>query len=423
MVKGPLYAQIPGQLGYQSVYLPTGQEVLPRQNPLVLMASMADKSVQKYTGNTNNKQKPIELKYLVVNSPEFQFYEFDPERTRSTTLSASINTTVTTIPLASVSGLSPKDLIKINSTAEIMRIVSVGSISVVVERAFSSTLAANTSFPSSLSADSAQSATSGDTVIRLGPSMEEGSYSIQRERSTSTRRIGHTQILRTDVFQTGTQAAQDSNITIAEERYDAVKNQELAELYLDHEYIAFLGKLNRASRDGEVIRATQGILDFITTNSVAASALAGSGSTITLDKIEDMAYRANKRGGKKYFLIGNEGFRYIAKLAKETATFRTNNETGATSFGISPDMCFNVFGNIEFVYYPLMDLAPLNKQIVAIDPDQLMLCALKDRALQWKDQTQQNDYDGRAGRWLTEFGVIPLNEKMHSRFTAFTFFT
>lgn len=422
MATGPLYAVVPGQLGYQSVYLPTGQEILARQNPLVIMASLATGGVAPYLGNTNNKQKPVSLKMMVVPSPEFQFYEFDPERTRTTTLSANINTTTTTIPISSADGFNIKDEIHLPSTGEIMRVTAVGANVLTVERAFSSTLASNTVFPSSLTQDSASSATSGASVVRLGPAMEEGSFAIYRDRKQATRRIGHTQILRTDVIQTGTEQAQEPSITIAEERFEKIKLQELAELYLDHEYIGWFGKLHRASRDGEVIRTTQGMLNFISTNNVAASALQGGGSQITVDKLEDMIYRANKRGGKKTFLVGNEGFRYIAKLVRETSTINEYSSANDNKFGFSPDMIFGVFGQADFVYYPLMDLAPLNKQIVAIDPDQLMLCTLRDRALKWTDNTQQNDYDGRAGRWLTEFGVVPLNEKQHHRFTGFTFF-
>jgi hypothetical protein len=420
---GPLYAVIPGQLGYQSVYLPTGKEVLPRQNPLLLMANLAKGDVQKYTGNTSAKQQPIQLKMIVVPSAEFQFYEIDPERARTTTLSSDVGTGTTTFPVASTEGFNEKDLVKISQTGEIVRVSEVLSGALRVERAFSSSLTDNTVFPSSLTADAATDPSSGDTLIRLGPAMEEGSFAIFRDRKTSTRRIGHTQILRTDLIQTGTEMAQEPSMQIAEEKFEGIKNQELAELYIDHEYIAFHGKLHRASRNGEVIRATQGALEFIQTNNVAASTLQGAGSQFTLDKLEDMVYRANKRGGKKTYLVGNEGFRYIAKVAKETSTLNMNVNPGENKFGISPDMFINVFGQADFVYYPLMDTAPLNKQIIAIDPDQLMLCTLRDRALQWKDNTQQPDYDGRSGRYLTEMGVIPLNEKMHHRFTAFTFFS
>lgn len=425
MAKGPLYAALPGSLGYQSVYLPTGKEVLARQNPLLLMSTLNRGGATKYTGHVNEKQKPFQMEFIVVSSPEFQFYEIDPERTRKTTLSANINTTETVIGLTSVDGFHAKDTVKVTSTGEIMRISSVntGNNTITVERAFSSALASNTTFPSSLSQDSASSATSGDTVVRLGPAMEEGSYAIQRNRNTATRRIGHTQILRTDIIQTGTQQAQEPTIQISEEKFDEVKNQELAELYIDHEYLAFHSKLHRASRDGEVIRATEGLVDFISTNNVAASALQSSGSQFNIDKLEDMVYRAHKRGGKKVFLVGNEGFRYIAKVAKETSTLTQNVNPGDSSFGFAPDRFFNVFGQADFVYYPLMDDAPYNKDIIAVDPDHLMACTLRNRALSWKDNTQQNDYDGRSGRYLTEMGVIPLNEKMHHRFNSFTFYS
>lgn len=423
MASGPLYATIPGQLGYQSVYIPTGKEVLARQNPLVIMASMATGGVQPYVGNVNNKQKPVQLKMMVVPSPEFQFYEFDPERTRTSALTAAIGTTTETRIYLATTGFHKKDEIHLPSTGEIMRVTAVGANYLDVERAFSSTLASNAEFPSSLTQDTAATASSGAAVVRLGPAMEEGSFATYRNRNTATRRIGHTQILRSDIIQTGTEMAQEPSNTIAEEKFEKIKLQELAELYLDHEHIGFFGKLHRASRDGEVIRTTQGLLPFISTNNVTAATLQGSGSQITIDKIEDMIYRVNKRGGKHTFLVGNEAFRYVAKLVRETSSIQEYSSAEENKFGFSPDMIFGVFGQADFVYYPLMDIAPLNKQIIAIDPDQLMLCTLKDRALQWKDNTHQNDYDGRAGRYLTEFGVIPLNEKMHHRFTAFTFFS
>jgi len=424
MPAGPLYAQVPGSLGYQSVYLPTGQEILPTQNPLVIMASLASGGTKPYLGNVNEKQVPLSLKMLVVPSPEFQFYEFDPERTRTTTLTTAITTTTETrIFVASTNGFHNKDEINIPSTGEIMRVTNVGSNYLDVERAFSSSLASNTSFPSSLTQDTAATALVNSSVVRLGPAMEEGSFAAYRNRNAPTRRIGHTQILRSDIIQTGTEQAQEPSLQIAEERFEKIKLQELAELYKDHEHIGFFGKLHRASRDGEVIRTTQGVLNFMQTNNVAASALQGAGSQFILDKLEDMIYRANRRGGKKVFLVGNEGFRYIAKTVRELSTITEYATAGENQFGFSPKNIFGVFGQADFVYYPLMDIAPLNKQIIAIDPDQLMLATLRDRALQWKENTQQNDYDGRAGRYLTEFAVVPLNEKMHHRFTGFTFYT
>jgi len=419
---GPLYAQIPGALGYQSVYVPTGKEVLARQNPLVLMANMAKGEMSKYLGEKNDKQKTIPLKAIVVPSPEFQFYEFDPERTRTTTLTTELGTGDTTFPVASTAGFAKGDECKIAETGEIVRVDEVLSGALKVERAFSSTQDDNTSFPSSLSQDSASNPSVNDTLIRLGPAMSEGSYAQYRTRNAPTRRIGHTQILRTDLIQTGTEMAQEPNLTIAEEKFDAIKNQEASELLIDHEYIAFHGKLHRASRSGEVIRTTQGFLEFIG-NSVAASSLQGIGANdlFTLDALQDMVYRANKRGGKKMYLVGNEGYRYIAKAVGDAG--QLNVTPGETKFGISPDTIFNAFGQADFVYYPLMDTAPLKHQIVAIDPDHLMLCALRDRGMSWKDNTQQNDYDGKAGRWLAEIGIIPLNAKMHHRFTAFKFYT
>lgn len=421
---GPLYAQIPGALGYQSSYIPTGKEVLARQNPLVLMANMAKGELSKYLGNTNEKQKSIPLKTIVVPSPEFSFYEFDPERSRTTTLSSNVDASDTTFPVASTAGFAKGDEVKIAQTGEIVRVDEVLSGALKVERAFSSSLTDNTSFPSSLTQDSATDPSSGDTLIRLGPAMPEGSFAQYRTRNTPTRRIGHTQILRTDLIQTGTEMAQEPNLTIAEEKFDAIKNQEAAELLIDHEYIAFHGKLHRASRNGEVIRTTQGFLEFIG-NTVAASTLQGIGasSLFTLDALQDMVYQANKRGGKKMYLVGNEGYRYIAKAVGDAGMLNVNVNPGENKFGINPDTIFNAFGQADFVYYPLMDTAPLKHQIIAVDPDHLMLCSLRDRAMSWKDNTQQNDYDGRAGRWLAEIGVIPLNAKMHTRFTAFKFYT
>jgi hypothetical protein len=422
---GPLYATIPGQLGYQSVYIPTGKEILPRQNPLVLMANMAKNDVAKYLGNTNDKQKSVPLKMIVVPSAEFQFTEYDPERSRTTTLTTELGTTETTFPVASTDGFHVKDEIKIAQTGEICRIDAILNGALQVERAFSSTLTANTAFPSSLTQDTATNPDIGDTIIRLGPAMEEGSSAIYRQRKTSTRRIGHTQILRSDLIQTGTEQAQEPSDTIAEEKFDANKSQEFSELLIDHEYLAFHGKLHRASRNGEVIRTTEGFLEFISTNTIAASSLQGIGASnlFTLDALQDMVFQAQKRGGKKVYLVGNEGFRYIAKVVGDTGSLRQELDPGATKFGISPDSIYNAFGIADFVYYPLMDTAPLAHQIIAIDPDQLMLATLRNRAMSWKENTQQNDYDGRAGRWLAEMAVIPLNEKMHSRFTGFKFYT
>ena len=72
-----------------------------------------------------------------------------------------------------------------------------------------------------------------------------------------------------------------------------------------------------------------------------------------------------------------------------------------------------------FIYYPLLDTAGINSEIVQLNPSFVKLVSLAGRDLVWTDNSQPNDYDGMAGYWLAEMGCLVLHEQMHARYTGF----
>ena len=434
--KGPMFASIGGALGKSYAYIPTGKDILPQVSPILLMAGKVGNGgeAEKYLGGIRDNQGDgmAILESKNVTQAEFSYTEFNPERTREYTLDGALTTASTSMKLdEDVSDARPGDLFYLAGTGEIVRVngdINLVTKTIPIERAFSSTGVVDVhEAAETLTQDSATAPADNSKVIRLGPADEEGSFAKYRNRKIATRRKGHTQILRSDLIQTGTNMAQEETHLIKEETFGEYKIQELANIFADHEYIAFFGKLHRASRNGEIIRTTKGVYNSIVTNVVASTALQGGGTAYSIDKQDDIIYRATKRvpagvKEKPILLVGWQLFNNIKKVNATETGYSINLEPGANTYGLALEKIIAPFGpdGIKYLYYPLLDTLGLSDEIVQINPAFLQLVTLNGRNLDWKDETQQPDFDGKAGRWLCEFGVIPLHEQMHARYTGFT---
>lgn len=436
---GSMHALISGEIGKQYAFVPTGKNILPQISPLLMIAGKVTESyaqAKDYLGVIQENQDlgNAVLESITVNDPEFSYIEYDPERTREYTLNGGLNTTATQIVLdEDVSDVRPDELFMSAETQEILRVagpVDKANKTIPVTRAYSSTgVVTSHEAAETLTQDSATTLSDDSKLIRLGPATEEGSFARYVDRKKATRRKGHTHIIRQDLIRTGTQLAQESTIQIPEETYDANKNELAAELIKDHEYLAFFSKLHRGTSNGEIVRTTKGLFNAIETNVIASSALSGGTNAFTIDKAEDMIYRANKRvspgatgSEAPCFLVGKTAFDKIAKVYRTQANLNINVNTGEKArYGLALDKVIAPFGpeGSMFIYYPLLDTAGINSEIVQLNPSFVKLVSLAGRDLVWTDNSQPNDYDGMAGYWLAEMGCLVLHEQMHARYTGF----
>lgn len=421
--KGPLYAVIPGQTGYQSRFIPTGKEILGIENPLVLLANRVK---NPYLGTDSSKAGQLQIKSLVVNNPEFEYYEIDPEKTREFTPAANVTVpTVAETPFwvqftTDITGLYKTGLITNATTGDQFTIEDLDTASKRVQiKSKQQSSSSEDTLPVTLTNTAPSNITTSHKFVLLGAVTSEGSYSLQTPWIKGARQLGYLNIIRHDISQTGTSQAQDPALATKYLSFEEIKKQKEGEWWTDLEYVSFAGRLARTTSNGEVIRVNDGLYNSITTNVIAANTLEGSSSTLSIDSLEDISYRVHKRGGNPVGLVGERLFRKIAKKAREATNTRYNTEMGANEWGFSPDKFLMLFGNLQFVHYPILDRLGYTNQMVFIDPEQILLTSLQNRMMQFKPNTQLPDYDGRQGTFLGEMGILLLNEKMHFKFTGF----
>lgn len=436
---GSMHALISGEIGKQYAFVPTGKNILPQISPLLLIAGKVTESYaasRDYLGVIQENQElgNATLESIVVNDPEFSYIEYDPERTREYTVNGEAAPGVTSIVVdEDISDVRPDELFMSASTQEIVRVagqIDKANKTIPVTRAYSSTgVITSHEAAETLTKDSETTIGDDSKLIRLGPATEEGSFARYVQRKKATRRKGHTHILRQDLIRTGTQLAQESSIQIPEETYEANKNELAAELLKDHEYLAFFSKLHRATSNGEVVRTTRGLFNAIETNVIASSALEGGSNAFSIDKAEDMIYRARKRvmpgatgSEAPCFLVGRQAFQKINKVYSTQTNLQINVDTGTKAkYGLAMEQVIAPFGpdGTMFIYYPLLDTTGLSSEVVQLNPSFVKLVSLSGRDLMWKDNSEPNDYDGKAGYWLAEMGCLVLHEQMHARYTGF----
>lgn len=436
---GSMHALISGEIGKQYAFVPTGKNILPQISPLLLIGGAVTEKYansRDYLGviQENQEMGNAVIESIAVNDPEFSYIEYDPERTREYTLNGGLTTSTGQMVFdEEITDVRPDELFMSAETQEIVRVsgtVDKANKTIPISRAYSSTgVVTSHEAAETLTQDSATTITDGTKFIRLGPATEEGSFSRYSDRKKATRRKGHTHIIRQDLIRTGTQLAQEGTYQIPEETYEANKIELCAELLKDHEYLAFFSKLHRATTSGEVVRTTRGLFNAITTNVTAASALTGGTNAFTVDKAEEMIYLANKRvmpgaSGSEapIFLVGYTAFNKIASVYSKQTNLRQNVDSGTkVRYGLALDKVIAPFGpeGTMFVYYPLLDTAGVSSEVVQLNPLFFKLVSLAGRDLKWTDDSQPNDYDGKAGYWLAEMGALVLHEQMHGRYTGF----
>lgn len=430
----PLTTTIPGNLGNFDLRLNI-RSGLKYISPLVLFSGKGG----SYDGNLSPATKSVTLKSMAVSTPNFRWHEFDAQKTRTGTFTGSYTDTATTLTVNSTAALGVNCIIKNGITEENMLISQIiSSTQIKVVRAFGSVVADNTVTPAGLTRDTAAASDgSSDPWIYVTVAMEQGSTNHDSIFNSPTIREGATQILRKDISIDGTTLAQEKTTLTKDTMYKARQEQALLEAFVDLEYAAFFGKMIRSSNYGAIgavtfngknITASDGIFNTINQyasgNVISATALGAAGNTITVAKLDQISFKLSQRPGNHVIFVGEKikrEIQYLATLA--SGGFRLNVESGSkgTDFNAKVNNYIGSFGNLSFNYHPLMDLTPkLEATMLAVNTDCLYLVHLDGRAISWHDNAEDPAFDGVAGYYLGEHGIVVSHAKEHFIFNEFT---
>lgn len=431
----PLTVTIPGNLGNFDLRLNIRSGVKYISN-LILLAGKAG----EYEGNLSPASKKVTLQSMSVSTPNFRWTEFNPQKVRNGTF-GSYTDVATTITVNSSTNLEVNDVIRNDTTGENMLISQIiDATTIKVVRAFGSFITSGDEevYPAGLDRDTAlASSTSSDPWIKVTTAMEHGSTNRNTKFNNPTVREGSTQIIRKDTSIDGTTLAQEKTSLTKDTLYRSRKEQALLEAFTDLEYTAFFGKMIRSSNYGAIgavtfngknITASDGIFNVITkyasSNIISTTALAGAGNDVTIKKLDEISFKLSQRPGNHVIFCGNKFKRAVQNLATAVNSgFRLNIDSGAKSSDLMTKVnnYIGSFGNLSFVYHPIFDTtAKLEATILAVNTEALMLVHLKDRVLTWHDNAQDPAFDGEAGFYLGEHGVIVSHAEEHFIFNEFT---
>lgn len=436
----PLETSFPGNLGHFDLVLDL-PSVLPRISPLLLFFGQVS---DEYKGQMSPGSEKITIQTTAVSSPDFRWLEFDSEITDTTAVDGAHNDSVTDITVDDSSVAKPGDLIRNLNTGEVIYVSAVpDATSLTVTRAWGATVATNTSYPSGLNSVAAVAMSDNDDLLVLGPAMEQFSSNRDTTLNDETQREGATQIIRRDIAISGSRLEQERNTRDKDSTFSKRKAQATVQAFEDLEKIAIFGKLKRTATSGTVgtvqansnnLTTTDGYLHVISayasgniqnanTLSVADSS---GGQNLTLDKLDDIAGIIADRGDpSKYINFCSKDFKKafqkILTGASNAFTLNVNMGQKETDVGSKARGYIGQYGEMNFVEHPLYNKnATLKATLNCLNRDMIKLVHLNNRAVQWKDESQDPSQDGKAAYVIGEHGVCVAHAKTHFQFDNFT---
>ena len=427
---------IPGSNVHRDIRLDI-REKLTYISPVVLMHGKGG----LYDGLMSEGSEKVTIRSQGVSSPIFRWTEFDPTKVRKGTLVTfgGVNTTATAMEVNDGSIVKAKDILYFFDTKESVRVTAVSGADLTVTRAYGAKVADSGNYPAGLTADSGTTIAENAPFLNLGPAMEQGSTNRDTTFNSVTLREGATQILRGDVSITRTALAQEKTSQSKAVLYAERQKQVALDMIIAMEYQFFFGKLNRSSSgrintassaitvedNGSPVTTTDGIFNVIrqyaSANEISSTALTGAGNDLSVDKLEEIAFKLSQRPGNKVLFCGNKVKRRVQKLAQATGQLNQTFEGASGKFGKRIKGYVAAFGDLMFNYHPLFDEDDtLEATILAVNMDAIKLVHLEGGQLQFVPNAQANNYDGKAGYFIGEHGFCIAHAKEHFIFKDFT---
>lgn len=328
----------------------------------------------------------MKARKLVASTSEYKWYDQEPGAwwTKSTPGATSGATSIT---VDDSSVFSPKDIIKVSATDEVMFVVSItDATTIVVTRGYGTTAAA--AIPA------------GGWLMRMGNALEENSNSPESKSKQPSKFNNYTQIFRTPFDQSMTSEAEDL-VTVEAER-TRLRRQKLIEHRLDIERAMIWGE-GKEDVAGKR-RMTKGLINHITSN------VTNLGSTLDLPKWEAFCEKALKWGSKTKLFICSPN---VGSQINGFAAGKIQTKSGEDTYGIHLKEYVSFHGRVMIAtsYTFEKDYAGMG---LMLDMDNIYYRPLKGRDTKLRTNIQAPDLDGWRDEYLTEAGLMVRLEKTHA---------
>jgi len=297
------------------------------------------------------------------------------------TLSAPIADGVTTVfPVTSTADLVVGDMLRADTTGEVVLIESVPSnVQLVVRRGVGSVAAG--------------AIASAVALYSIGNAFEEGSLRPQAVSIIATRYVNYTQIFRNSWAVTKTLAAMTM---IAGDGMVAESKNDCATLHaLAIEKALFWGQRFFGTRNGQPFHTMEGIVGRIT--AAAPGNIVTLGATTNWTQFEAaldptlQTVTDPKTGNIRTMFVGGSARRVIHNIARLNSTYMI--DSGITSWGLQIDTIRTPRGTFEIVEHPLFNAyggaSTWAKMAVIVDLNAFSLAYLR--------RTEATDYNARGG--------------------------
>ncbi len=285
-----------------------------------------------------------------------------------------------------------EDLVAVESTGEIMLITAVdtGTDTITVTRAIGTT---------------AGTAMLDDAyLLNIGPARGEASTGLSMRTNSTSEYTSYTQIFERKIQLSKTLA---NSMLATEDERTRLRREQMLEIGRDMEYAALYGEPGEVTGAGSVRRTTQGILSFALANVDDAN------GTLTELELDDWLTTVFDKGSN-YRLIFGDGptcniIRRLKKPIEQSTVDAKKVGFTATRFA-TPD------GEFDLIRNPQM-YGPLAQAALAIDPEEVTVCHIKDRDLRLLENLQDGDDDFIMDKYLAEAGFTWGNPNTHGLLT------
>lgn len=309
----------------------------------------------------------------------------------------------TNFTVTSNSDLIPGDLLRADTTGEIVLVTSVPSATtLIVQRGVGSVAAAAIA----------------DTVVlyHIGNAFEEGSIRPQAVAIIAVRYVNYTQIFRNSWAVTKTLAAMPM---IAGDGMVAESRSDCASLHaMGIEKSLFFGQKYIGTRNGQPFHTQEGIIARVT--ATAPSNIVTLGATTNWTQLEAaldptlQTVTDPKTGNIRTMFVGGVARRVIHNIARLNSTYQI--ETGITSWGLQIDTIRTPRGTFEMVEHPLFNAygnaSTWAKMAIVVDLNAFAIAYLRrteNTEYNEKGAEVDNGIDARGGTLTTELTNLIKN--------------
>ena len=324
-----------------------------------------------------------------TTDPEFTWWE-EPLFMYTFTNSGARLAADTTLTL--VSGglrLKPGDTLKVGSSGEVIRTISVVSdTSITVERARGA---------GGTPAGTAAAIANNDTLVYIGSAYREGAPRSVGTSTAPTKKYNYTQIFRDPVEITRT--AQQSTAYRTGDPFANDKQRTAHKHALGVERAFWFGARYETLESAQPIRFTGGITDFI-----PASNIYDAGGVLTMTELLGQFENMFAFGSGEKTAFGSvRMMSLIAQLVGLQGSIQME-PTGTKEYGINTRAISTPAGTLRFIEHPGFSATPyLQNDMFVIDTENIRYRHLQDTT--YLKNRQDNGVDGKADEFLTEAGL------------------